>query len=257
MTAREESTMNRFSEKLTLPSGSRLELDLGRVEVALTGWDREELVVAASTPVDLVEMREGVRIAARQGRGTRLEISAPRHLVLVVADDASDLSLHGFSGRLELASRGGRIEGSDLRGELDLRVDRGRARLRQVLAKLDVSCGRGSVELGLLGVAEGSRVRVDGGRVDLDVPEDLDASFGTHVRGPWRSLTVRADFGAGGTPVELDVRRGELRLLRDGKWKGTLRPRGEVRLQDWDERRRGELRKLVSRLHNLRKLARR
>lgn len=246
-----------FTEELPLAPGARLEMDLGRVEAVLVGGERDDVTVRASVPVQLVPVRGGVRLTARRQGPIRMEIAAPRKLALAIADERSQLSIRGFEGSLALATQAGRIEGSDLRGELDLRVERGHARLRDVLARVLVSCGRGRVELGLLGVHGESRIRVDGGRVDLDVPEGLDASFGTRVRRPWQSLTVRADFGAGGAPVELEVRRGEVRLFRDGEWRGTLGPRGEVRLKGWDERRRRHLRELVSRLHDLRSLARR
>lgn len=250
--------MSRTTESLPLPSGSRLEVRLGRVEATLTAWDREEVAVDSTAPVELSEGPEGACLVLRSApRGDRVEISAPRRLRLVVSDEASHVTLHGFEGRIELATRDGRVEGSELRGELDLRVERGEVRLRELFASFAVSCGRGTVSLGLLGIPGESRVRVDGGRVDLDVPEGLDASFGTRTRSFWSTLTVRAEFGQGGAPVELDVRRGEVRLFKAGEWKGTLRPRGEVRLKGWDDRRRRQLRELVARLHTLRNHARR
>lgn len=249
--------MSRFTEKLRLPSGSRLEMQLGRVEADLSSWDRDEVAVEATTPVELVPAGDGVRLTARGGHGTRLAVVAPRRLELVVADRGSRLSLRGFEGDFDLGTHDGRIEGADLRGVLAVRVERGSARLREVLARLEIVCGRGTVELGLDGIEGPSRIRVDGGRVDVDVPEHLDASFGTSVRRPWQSLTVRADFGAGAPPVDVDVRRGEVRLFRNGVWRGTLRPRGEVRLRNWDDRRRRELRKLVARLQELGSLGRR
>lgn len=236
------------------PEGS-LALELARDRVRLEPWDQDrvEVDLMAGDP-DLLELtgspRE-LRLSRRSGGGPlELVLRAPRNLHLRLDDDASRVSMDGFRGRFRIAS-GGQVAASGLDGELILEATGGEHRFERFRGSFDVDCRGARVHLGIDEIRPTSRLETRGGRVDVDLAAGVAASLETGQRGLFQSMTVRAELGSGGVPVAVKVHRGEIRWLRDGSYKGTLKRNGEVRLAGWDRKRRRFLQKLASRLEAL------
>lgn len=245
-----------YTRERDLAPGAELAFELHRDSVRLLPWDRSgvrvKLLAGDPRRLDVESGRRGVRVSGRSGgAGLELEVQAPRDLRLRWVDDASTLELSGFSGRFDLTT-GGRVTGRRLEGHLRLDSTGGEQRFEDLAGTVDVTCGGGTVALGVRRLTDRSSLAADRGRIDIDVPEGQGAKFTNRVWRPWHRLYFRHEMGDASVPVEVTAKRGEIRLFRDGEWKGTLRRDGEVRLAGWGERRRDFFRHLADRLASLR-----
>ena len=185
-------------QQASLASGGSVVVENGRGDLWLEGWDQAEIVVEAHKVFDGYGADRD-----RWMRETKVLLEGDDHHRVVRVEYPSELlhSWGGWSGRRAV----------DLRIHIprqidaELKNDRGRVTVQQILGKLDLNCDRGNVEISHVD----GEVRVHGDRGDLKV-RDSSIQNGIRVRLDRGSARIELKHLAGDS--ELEVSRGDLSL---------------------------------------------
>jgi hypothetical protein len=213
-----------FTRTVTLEPGGELRLEASKGSVRLIAWDRNEVEVHArieasntswtsdadysrraveATTVDVVAGSRSVSIRSnydaipthwhwlggvwRETPSIHYVIRAPAKSDLRLDLDRSNTELTGFEGRMMLDLDRSELDGRNLRGTIDVTIDRGgRSRLTNVRGAVTLDADRTDVRIEADQLDATSRIRADRGEIELMIP-------------PSQRLSVRADLARRGS----------------------------------------------------------
>jgi len=236
-----------FARTVEFSSGGELKINSTKGSVKLTGWDRNQVEISArivmTERVDADFARravEAVRIEV-SGDARRLsirpiyddvprgdlaflsrplpdvnfEIQAPRHMILLLDTDRTEVELRGIDGTLNLKSDRGQVTAHNVGGDIRLKMDRGgNSALSGLRGTLTVEMDRSDLTVGALEISGDSRFDVSRGEVELKLPRTQGLSVSANVG-------RRADFDSElpistrkfGDRVEGDINGGGPKLM--------------------------------------------
>lgn len=209
---------------MTLEAGGELRLEASKGSVRLAAWDRNEVEVQAridasnnswisdadysrravdATTVDVMAGSRSVSIrsnydaiptrwqwlggVSRETPSIHYVIRAPAKVDLRLDLDRSNTELTGFEGRMMLELDRSELDGRNLRGTIDLTIDRGgRSRLANVRGAVVLDADRTDVRIDADQLDATSRIRADRGEIELMIPSS-------------QRLSVRADLARRGS----------------------------------------------------------
>lgn len=180
-------------------------------------------------------------------RTAKLIASVPRETNLVARSGDGSIRIERVTGRLELRTDDGSIQGSDLKGQFRARTSDGSVRLDRVDGDADLDTGDGGIELaGTLrtlsartgdgsvritvepgsAMADDWNITTGDGSVALDLPSDFNAELDAHTgdgrvhlgqlelstSGEMSKSTVRGRLGSGGRVLQIRSGDGTIRL---------------------------------------------
>lgn len=182
---RDEDRRARLDTTLSISRGGLVELEGASGEMVVTGWDRDEVrILATSEESDLRIDATGSRIQVK-GIGmhwddVHFEVSVPRGTRLLMNGHSSDITVNGSRGTVEIRTQNGDIELTDV-------------------GDVDVNALNGDVELESVGAV---RINLVAGDVDM-----------ISVRGPIEVTTVSGDVdvrSATSERVAIETTSGEV-----------------------------------------------
>jgi DUF4097 and DUF4098 domain-containing protein YvlB len=183
-------------------------------------------------------------------RSARLIVSAPSTANLVASSGDGSITVERISGRVELRSGDGSIDGKDMGGDVKAHTGDGSMRFDRISGSLDVDTGDGSLDVsGKLTVVrarsgDGSiRIRADSGSsptadwsistgdgaITLEVPDGFDADLDAHtgdggihtsdiklsnMSGEMGKNNLRGQLGSGGRILKLRTGDGSITVRR-------------------------------------------
>ena len=237
-----------FARTVEFNSGSELKINSTKGSVKLTGWDRNQVeIIARIVMKERVEPDyarravEAVRIEVagdsrelsirpiyddvprRDGSGgwsrtlpdVNFEIQAPRHMILQLDTDRTEVDLRGLDGKLTLKSDRGKVTAQDLGGDIRLKMDRcGNSALSGLRGTLNVEMDRSELTVGALQISGDSRFDVSRGEAMLQLPRSQGLSVSANVG---RRADFNSEFAIStrkfGDRVEGDINGGGPKLL--------------------------------------------
>lgn len=252
-----------FEEMVDLTSGGRLSVEGNKGDIRVTAWDQDRVEITArieaprnvdadyarraveATVVDVSVTDRSVRVRSNYddvpyrerswgGRSRSVpfvhyEIRAPRELELEIETDRGDTEIDGFTGTIDVETDRGTLEASNLSGEIRLSIDRGnRSRMSSIQGSLDIEADRTDISIRDLTIDGNSRLEIDRGDVDLELPAsqalslnaelsrraNLDSDFALTVERQSRHV-MRGTINGGGPELMIEADRSTIRL-RDG-----------------------------------------
>lgn len=241
--------------------------------IDIQSWDRPEVQVivekrgidkAAAQSIEVKAEQDGNRISieARRPRGgdtsiigfgihtsrsAKLIASVPRQSNVLARSGDGSIRIERISGRLELRTGDGSVQGTELRGDVRVRTGDGSVRLDEIDGPLDLETGDGSIRVSgkltavrartgdgsvVIRAGEGSAMADDwdittgDGGVTLRLPRPFDATLDAHtsdgrvdfrdlqvtIEGATDRRTLRGKIGAGGRTIRIRTGDGSIRL---------------------------------------------
>jgi hypothetical protein len=244
-----------FTRTVALEPGGELRLDASKGSVQLSAWNRNEVEVRAriegsdwlgldtdyvkaaveATTVDVVGESSSVWVRSNYDRvpsrwnwlgGSSREIPsvhytirAPANVNLRLDIDRSDTELTGFEGRLVIALDRSELHARDLRGTIDLTIDRGgRSRLTNLRGTVLLDADRTDVEIDAARLDAASRIRSDRSDIEVRIPstQPLRVRADLNRRGSFRSDFALERRGRRETLVEGTINGGGPELTVTG-----------------------------------------
>lgn len=239
-----------FRRTVDFAPGGVLSLENDYGDVAITGWDRDAVEVAAKTPV----VDRGRPLSAREGGGAsaaapRVEIRETGRGLLVrtpTFEGPGRPPAVQFDVRVpnSVDLTGVRISEGDLKvedvfGRLDVSVDAGILTVRNFSGTVRAAVGTGGADVEVLDLREGDEITITarqgditlrlesgaGAIVEADAPRgEVTSDF--DLGRPLPASTVKGWIGQGGPTVLLRASNGRVRIVKVAAAPDTPGPAG-------------------------------
>jgi hypothetical protein len=216
---RQEQLRSRIDTTFAFPADGLLDLSNLSGTIIVTGWDRREAQVKATSTRGLLDLSvSSARITLEEeGRGsrwgrsgrdeTRYEVSVPRGVRVRARSTSGDVTVTGTNGEVEASSTSGDVEVTGATRRVELSSVSGDVTARDLKGTVDASSVSGSVEL--FGVEGAVRVGTTSGDIGLAsvTARDVEASTtsGEIVFGGSVAEDGRYEFHSHSGNIELSV----------------------------------------------------
>jgi hypothetical protein len=230
--------IERESKSFSVPGSPRVNIVTFDGTVTVYGWDKPEVMYAATKRGEDEQEIKQIKIQAEQqdsvvsiiaaseeGNGSAsLEVHVPRNATLHVSSGDGRLNLQGVSGDLTLRSGDGAIEVVDGRGQLQVNTGDGHIRISKFDGQVDARTGDGAIALE--GNFSGLAAQTGDGSISLSVPANSNFTIETNAEGINNDgLTVSEDLAPSKRVRRWRVGRGgNVFVLSTGDGKIILQP---------------------------------
>jgi len=207
-----------FNRTLNFETGGIVSLEHEAGVVEITGWDRDELEIAAEK-IGSGDSRGRVRVAAlRHDRKPDIRIEREGNSVRISRrpswrDEPEDeidyrISVPRPVNLEPLSLKTGEIRISDLFGQIVLDIERGNVDIENYSGSIEAAVGTGSIRAEVLDFREEDHIsiRVENGDIILSLQPDVRAEI--RAEAPGGTISGDFDFGDEERPSEIDVRLG-------------------------------------------------
>ncbi len=146
---------------------------------------------------------------------------------LNVSTSGGSIKFENVNGVFDVSTSGGNISGINFQGDLDASTSGGSLHLIGSDSKIDASTSGGSIYLDYTGINKGIHLKTSGGSIQINLPEDFNASAKMYTSGgriscdltannarKISSTKFEADLNKGGNPLVAETSGGSIRVMK-------------------------------------------